>query len=102
MSRHQLWPTYFQTTVFLLGGETCRVAALRSVAEDWEYEKTLADTIKARLNAMRPAVNAKLLRQGLARLFPTDAETNWQKVAALLVKCHRGCRSGAPAGTSQR
>ena len=68
----------------------------------WAYEKTLADIIKARLNAMRPAVNAKLLRQGLARLFPTDAETNWQKVAALLVKCHRGCRSGAPAGTSQR
>ena len=48
----------------------------------WEYEKRLAGIIKSRLKAARPAVDTKLLRQGLARFFPTEGETNWQKVAA--------------------
>ena len=67
----------------------------------WEYEKTLADTIKARLNAMRPAVNAKLLRQGLARLFPTDAETNWQKVAAFTAVMSNFCVITGGPGTGK-
>jgi exodeoxyribonuclease V alpha subunit len=36
----------------------------------WEYEKRLADIIKSRLKAARPAVNVDLLRQGLERFFP--------------------------------
>ena len=38
----------------------------------WEYEKRLADIIKSRLKAARPAVNAELLRQGLERFFPEE------------------------------
>ena len=38
----------------------------------WEYEKRLADIIKSRLKAARPAVNAELLRQGLETIFPEE------------------------------
>src|ERR1700722_6255280 len=67
----------------------------------WEYEKTLADIIKARLNAMRPAVNAKLLRQGRGRLFPTDGETNWQKVAAFTAVMNNFCVITGGPGTGK-
>jgi exodeoxyribonuclease V alpha subunit len=67
----------------------------------WAYEKTLADIVKARLNAMRPAVNTKLLRQGLARLFPTDGETNWQKVAAFTAVMNNFCVITGGPGTGK-
>jgi exodeoxyribonuclease V alpha subunit len=67
----------------------------------WEYENTLADIIKARLNALRPAVNAKLLRQGLTRLFPADVETNWQKVAAFTAVMNNFCVITGGPGTGK-
>jgi exodeoxyribonuclease V alpha subunit len=67
----------------------------------WEYEKTLADIIKARLNAMRPAVDAKLLRQGLVRLFPSEGEINWQKVAAFTAVMNNFCVITGGPGTGK-
>lgn len=49
----------------------------------WEYEHSLAEAIKARVNGAPPKVDLKLLRQDLDRLFPVTEELDWQKMAAL-------------------
>ena len=67
----------------------------------WEYEKRLADIIKARLKAARPAVNIDLLRQGLARFFPNKGETNWQKVAAFTAVISNFCVITGGPGTGK-
>jgi exodeoxyribonuclease V alpha subunit len=67
----------------------------------WEYEKRLADVIKSRLNAARPAVNAKLLRQGLERFFSKKGETNWQKVAAFTAVMSNFCVITGGPGTGK-
>jgi exodeoxyribonuclease V alpha subunit len=67
----------------------------------WEYEKRLADIIKSRLNAARPAVNTALLRQGLSRFFPTKGETNWQKVAAFTAVMSNFCVITGGPGTGK-
>ena len=67
----------------------------------WEYEKRLADIIKARLKAARPAVNIDLLRQGLARFFPNKGETNWQKVAAFTAVMSNFCVITGGPGTGK-
>jgi exodeoxyribonuclease V alpha subunit len=66
----------------------------------WDYEKRLADIIKSRLKAARPAVDTKLLRQGLARFFPTK-ETNWQKVAAFTAVMSNFCVITGGPGTGK-
>ena len=50
---------------------------------------------------MRPAVNAKLLRQGLARLFPDEGEINWQKVAAFTAVMNNFCVITGGPGTGK-
>ena len=67
----------------------------------WEYEKRLADIIKSRLKAARPAVNVELLRQGLARFFPNKGETNWQKVAAFTAVMSNFCVITGGPGTGK-
>jgi exodeoxyribonuclease V alpha subunit len=67
----------------------------------WEYEKKLADIIKSRMNAARPIVNVKRLRQGLERLFPNTKETNWQKVAAFTAVMSNFCVITGGPGTGK-
>src|ERR1700745_664208 len=67
----------------------------------WEDEKRLADIIKARLKAARPAVNIDLLRQGLARFFPNKGEANWQKVAAFTAVMSNFCVITGGPGTGK-
>jgi exodeoxyribonuclease V alpha subunit len=67
----------------------------------WEYEKRLAGIIKSRLKAARPAVDTKLLRQGLERFFPTKGETNWQKVAAFTAVMSNFCVITGGPGTGK-
>jgi len=51
----------------------------------WQYEKSLAENIAARLAMEPPRFDETLLRDGLARLFPRDGGDgpDWQRVAAL-------------------
>jgi exodeoxyribonuclease V alpha subunit len=67
----------------------------------WEYEKKLADILKERVNAPRPAVQGKLLRQGLARFFPNEGDTNWQKVAAFTAVMSNFCVITGGPGTGK-
>lgn len=57
----------------------------------WRYERDLADTILLRAAAPAPRLDRVLLRDGLARLFPSPADggTDWQKVAALAALSRR-------------
>ena len=67
----------------------------------WEYEKKLAEIIKSRVNAARPVVNAKRLRQGLERFFPHAKEINWQKVAAFTAVMSNFCVITGGPGTGK-
>jgi exodeoxyribonuclease V alpha subunit len=67
----------------------------------WEYEKRLADIIKSRLKAVRPAANTELLRQGLKRLFPAGEQTDWQKVAAFTAVMNNFCVITGGPGTGK-
>jgi exodeoxyribonuclease V alpha subunit len=69
----------------------------------WEYEQSLAESIKERLaihNALPPA---ELLRQQLDRLFPrsTDAETDWQRVSACAAVRRKFCIISGGPGTGK-
>lgn len=48
----------------------------------WEYEDSLARSIQARLAAPAPALDRKLLKKGLDRLFPQSAGEDRQRLAA--------------------
>ena len=67
----------------------------------WEYEKSLTDIIKSRVNGPRPAVDLELLRKGLARFFPDNGETNWQKVAAFAAVMSNFCVITGGPGTGK-
>ncbi len=67
----------------------------------WEYEKRLGDIIKERVSAARPPVQVKLLRQGLARFFPDEGDTNWQKVAAFTAVLSNFCVITGGPGTGK-
>ncbi len=67
----------------------------------WEYEKRLVDILRERVNAARPPVQVKLLRQGLVRLFPDEGETNWQKVAAFTAVMSNFCVITGGPGTGK-
>src|SRR5580704_18065389 len=53
------------------------------------------------MNAARPIVNVKRLRQGLERLFPNTKETNWQKVAAFTAVMSNFCVITGGPGTGK-
>jgi exodeoxyribonuclease V alpha subunit len=67
----------------------------------WEYQKRLGDILKERVNAARPPVQVKLLRQGLARFFPNDGGINWQKVAAFTAVTSNFCVITGGPGTGK-
>lgn len=48
----------------------------------WEYERSIAEAIKARLGAAPREIDSKLLEKGLNRLFGARNETDQQRVAA--------------------
>jgi exodeoxyribonuclease V alpha subunit len=52
----------------------------------WSYEWEFAQTILSRATTINPALDEKLLKDGLQRLFAhgNDEEVDWQKVAALV------------------
>ncbi len=71
----------------------------------WRYERDLALTIRARLDAAPDPGDAALLREGLDRLFGAaqPGEVNWQKVAALnAALCRFSVISGGPGTGKSR
>jgi exodeoxyribonuclease V alpha subunit len=67
----------------------------------WQYEHSLAETIKAGVNGPRPSIDLELLRNGLDRLFPSSRETNWQKVAAFNAVVSNFCVITGGPGTGK-
>jgi len=67
----------------------------------WRYEDELAEAIMKRGAAAQ--FDKELLKQGLARLFPTPAggETDWQRVAALAAVSRRFCVISGGPGTGK-
>ncbi|MBW1703515.1 MAG: exodeoxyribonuclease V subunit alpha, partial [Deltaproteobacteria bacterium] len=51
----------------------------------WDYERTLANALRASAASEIEKVEVPLLSDGLSRLFPGDitGETDWQKVLPL-------------------
>ena len=69
----------------------------------WEYEQSLAESIKTRLALNIAQPPAKLLRQQLDRLFPrsADAGTDWQRVAACVAVQKKICVLSGGPGTGK-
>ena len=67
----------------------------------WRYQEELAAAILKR--GATTAFNRELLREGLGRLFPKggDAETDWQRVAALAAVSRRFCVISGGPGTGK-
>ena len=67
----------------------------------WRYEEELAAAILKR--GATTEFNRELLREGLGRLFPKrgDAETDWQRVAALAAVSRRFCVISGGPGTGK-
>ncbi|HBG08075.1 MAG: exodeoxyribonuclease V subunit alpha [Geobacteraceae bacterium GWC2_58_44] len=67
----------------------------------WRYEEELADAIQKRGAAA--GFDRELLKQGLGRLFPgeADAETDWQRVAAIAAVSRRFCVISGGPGTGK-
>jgi len=67
----------------------------------WRYEEELALAILRRGAAAE--FDAALLKKGLARLFPgeADAETDWQRVAAIAAVSRRFCVISGGPGTGK-
>ncbi|MFH1438068.1 MAG: exodeoxyribonuclease V subunit alpha [Pseudomonadota bacterium] len=69
----------------------------------WEYEKDLADIIRAYAVSDVDTLNEKLLKQGLARLFPgkPGKEPDWQRVAAAVAVMKKFCVISGGPGTGK-
>jgi exodeoxyribonuclease V alpha subunit len=67
----------------------------------WEYESFLARDIKARAAWEAATVNEPLLAEGLRRFFPSNDETNWQKVAAFAAVLKNFCVISGGPGTGK-
>lgn len=72
----------------------------------WRHERDLAEQLQARLGAPAPALDAALLRQGLARLFgpPLGARStpsDGQRLAAVLALTHPLCVITGGPGTGK-
>jgi exodeoxyribonuclease V alpha subunit len=56
----------------------------------WNYEKRLIEGILERVETDTPAVDMTLMKDGIARLFPSDGTgVDWQKVAAVMAMKRR-------------
>jgi exodeoxyribonuclease V alpha subunit len=69
----------------------------------WEYEKTLADHLKARAAAWIHEPDRAGLGSGLSKLFPDtgDGQIDWQKVAALVCTLKPLCVITGGPGTGK-
>jgi exodeoxyribonuclease V alpha subunit len=69
----------------------------------WWFEKQVADALQARAVALQPGeVDAKLLSQGLQRMFSSGhGETDWQRVAAAVAVLRRFCVISGGPGTGK-
>ena len=69
----------------------------------WEYEKILADNIRARAATQIGDIDLNLLRDGLSRLFSEIQEnhTDWQKVASFVSVMKRFCVISGGPGTGK-
>lgn len=69
----------------------------------WQYEKTLAEHILARLDSEPPEVDRTQLDADLTRLFPVsvDDQTDWQRVAAEAAVTGNFCVISGGPGTGK-
>jgi exodeoxyribonuclease V alpha subunit len=69
----------------------------------WEYEKKLADAVRARVGADEKRLDLSLLKRSLSQAFPAgnSEETNWQKVAALTAVLKPFCVISGGPGTGK-
>ena len=69
----------------------------------WQYEKALADDIKARAATEIEKIDVPLLKDRLSRLFPQtrDKETDWQKLASFVSVTKRFCVISGGPGTGK-
>ena len=69
----------------------------------WSYERQIATGLLARARAVPQDLDLQVLRDGLNRFFPSqaDGETNWQKVAAAVALLRRLCVISGGPGTGK-
>jgi exodeoxyribonuclease V alpha subunit len=69
----------------------------------WDYEQRLSTAIMARINQDIDNIDLSVLRDGLNRLFPENADHpfNWQKVAAVMAAMKRFCVITGGPGTGK-
>ncbi|HET6488472.1 MAG TPA: exodeoxyribonuclease V subunit alpha, partial [Syntrophales bacterium] len=68
----------------------------------WDAEQGLARFLLERSQVPAPGVDAALLREGLARLFPAcSGQTDWQKIAAAAAVLKRFCVITGGPGTGK-
>jgi len=69
----------------------------------WEYERRLAEAIRARAAALDESSDPALLREVLQRLFsgPGSAEPDWQRLAALTAVRRKLCVISGGPGTGK-
>ncbi|MBF0497587.1 MAG: exodeoxyribonuclease V subunit alpha, partial [Deltaproteobacteria bacterium] len=68
----------------------------------WEYQKKLADALKARLDESSVLPEANVLRDGIERLFPAQgSEVDYQKVAAFAAVSKKLCVISGGPGTGK-
>ncbi len=67
----------------------------------WEYENRLAGLIKERTRTDIDIADRQLLKNGFQRLFPTQNEIDWQKIAALSAVLKRFCIISGGPGTGK-
>ena len=69
----------------------------------WDYERTLANALRASAASEIEKVDVPLLSDGLSRLFPEDitGETDWQKVAAFVCVMKKFCVISGGPGTGK-
>ena len=69
----------------------------------WDYERTLANALRASAASEIKKVDVPLLSDGLSRLFPRDitGETDWQKVAAFVCVMKKFCVISGGPGTGK-
>ncbi|MBW2168792.1 MAG: exodeoxyribonuclease V subunit alpha, partial [Deltaproteobacteria bacterium] len=69
----------------------------------WDYERTLANALRASAASEIEKIDVPLLSDGLSRLFPGDitGETDWQKVAAFVCVMKKFCVISGGPGTGK-
>ncbi len=71
------------------------------LARYWHFERMLVDALTRRAGTWVPHLDWALLREGLDRIFPPSAETDWQRVAAALAVLRPFCVISGGPGTGK-